>query len=191
MRPPTEVDVVVSGRGLKGHSVLGARHAIASRGDLAVRRFAGNSAGGTSAGGRPLGGVHGNRPVRLIDLSDSNWRRTYAVSAKAVEAALQRREAPPALVEIYRNEVFWPRRREELPAGAYERCRCPTTTAATAGAQRAAAGVREGLTWRPVPARTCSARAKRAVFCCWRCKAGCERNCHGFNFERGYMEGKP
>ena len=109
MQLPTEVDVVVSGGGLKGYFMLGARQAIAARGDLEVRRFAGTSAGAFSA------------MFMAIDLSDSNWLRTYAISAKAIEAALKRREAPPALMEIYRNEV-WPRMREELPADAYERC---------------------------------------------------------------------
>ena len=45
LTPPIAVDVVVSGGALRGYFMLGARHAIESRADLAVQRYSGTSAG--------------------------------------------------------------------------------------------------------------------------------------------------
>ena len=74
-RRRTEVDVVVSGGGLKGYFLLGARHAIAKRPDLVVTRYSGTSAGAWTA------------MFMATGLSSADWLATYTLTAEAARRA--------------------------------------------------------------------------------------------------------
>ena len=108
-RAPKEVDVVVSGGGLKGYFLLGARHAIASRDDIVVRRYSGTSAGAWTA------------MFMATELSSADWLATYGLTAEAARAAAADGKGSPRLMEAYRDYV-WPWLQTVLPDDAYERC---------------------------------------------------------------------
>ena len=107
--PPTDVDLVISGGGLKGYFILGARHAIADRGDLRVCRYSGTSAGAWTA------------MFMACGLSNADWLATYTLTAAVARRAAERGEAAPALMEAYRDSV-WPWLSTVLPSDAYKRC---------------------------------------------------------------------
>ena len=109
LTPPIAVDVVVSGGALRGYFMLGARHAIESRADLAVQRYSGTSAGAWTA------------MFMATDLSSADWLRTYTLTAAVARKAATRGRAAPALMEAYR-ENLWPWLQTVLPADAHERC---------------------------------------------------------------------
>jgi len=109
LTPPIAVDVVVSGGALRGYFMLGARHAIESRADLAVQRYSGTSAGAWTA------------MFMATDLSSADWLRTYTLTAAVARKAATRGKAAPALMEAYR-ENLWPWLQTVLPADAHERC---------------------------------------------------------------------
>ena len=102
-----EIDIVVSGGGLKGYFLIGARHVLerqlSSRG-LAVRRFAGASAGAFSA------------MFMAIGLTSADWLKTYTFTRMAMEAGHSSR-----VLEAYREQIL-PWLCNQLPADAYKRC---------------------------------------------------------------------
>ena len=91
LTPPIAVDVVVSGGALRGYFMLGARHAIESRADLAVQRYSGTSAGAWTA------------MFMATDLSSADWLRTYTLTAAVARKAATRGKAAPALMEAVRS----------------------------------------------------------------------------------------
>ena len=93
----------------QGYFMMGARHAIQSRGDLHIRRFSGTSAGAWTA------------MFMASGLSSSDWLRTYTMTATTAEYAIRQGQAPPALMEAYR-ERLWPWLSKALPEDAYKRC---------------------------------------------------------------------
>jgi len=109
LTPPIDVDVVISGGALRGYFMLGARHAIESRADLAVQRYSGTSAGAWTA------------MFMATDLSSADWLRTYTLTSAVARKAATRGRAAPALMEAYR-ENLWPWLQTVLPADAYEKC---------------------------------------------------------------------
>ena len=109
LRDPTEIDVVISGGGLKGYFLLGARHAISQHGDLTVSRYSGTSAGAWTA------------MFMATELSSSDWLATFTLTAKAAQRAAQQGKGQPLLMEAYR-ETVWPWLKTVLPADAHVRC---------------------------------------------------------------------
>lgn len=106
---PTEIDVTISGGGLKGYYLLGARHAITGRSDLVVKRFSGTSAGAWTA------------MFMATELSSADWLATYTLTAEAARRAAEQGKSAPLLMEAYRDAV-WPWLKTVLPADAHKRC---------------------------------------------------------------------
>ena len=99
---PTEIDVTISGGGLKGYYLLGARHVLESRPDLVVKRYSGTSAGAWTA------------MFMATELSSADWLATYTLTAEAARRAEEQGRAAPRLMEAYREEV-WPWLKTVLP----------------------------------------------------------------------------
>ena len=102
-----EVDIVVSGGGLKGYFVIGARavleNQLAQR-NLKLCRCAGASAGAWAA------------MFMASGVSNSDWLKTYTFTRNAFEAGDSSR-----VLEAYREQIL-PWLAEKLPKDAYIRC---------------------------------------------------------------------
>ena len=109
LQRPTEIDVTISGGGLKGYYLLGARHVIASRPELVVKRYSGTSAGAWTA------------MFMATELSSADWLATYTLTAEAARRAVEEGKSAPLLMEAYREEV-WPWLKTVLPPDAHARC---------------------------------------------------------------------
>ena len=109
LKPPAEVDLVISGGALRGYFMLGARHAIESRADLKVKRYSGTSAGAWTA------------MFMATGLSSADWLRTYTLTAAVARKAEEQGKAAPALMEAYRENLL-PWMLSVLPPDAHERC---------------------------------------------------------------------
>ena len=109
LRSPTEIDVTISGGGLKGYYLLGARHAIVGRPNLVVKRYSGTSAGAWTA------------MFMATGLSTADWLATYTLTAEAARRGLEQGKTAPLLMEAYREEV-WPWLKTVMPPDAHKRC---------------------------------------------------------------------
>ena len=106
---PQEIDIVVSGGGLKGYFLVGARHALTSHPGLVVRRYSGTSAGAWSA------------MFMAIDFPNADWFATYTLTQELGRRYLSQGKPTPQLLEAYR-EHMWPWMNSVLPADAHKRC---------------------------------------------------------------------
>lgn len=117
--PPTEIDLCISGGGLRGYFMLGARHAIESRDDLVIRRYCGTSAGAWTA------------LFMATGMSSADWLATYTLTAEAsrraeaegkvmgISSIVKPYKSLP-LIEAYRQ--MWPWMKTIMPPDAHKRC---------------------------------------------------------------------
>jgi hypothetical protein len=102
-----EIDLVVSGGGLKGYFLIGCRDVLDKqlkiRG-LRIRRYAGASAGAWSA------------MFMAADVSTAHWLKTYTFTRAAMEAG-----DSSCVLEAYREQIL-PWLMDVLPPDAYLRC---------------------------------------------------------------------
>jgi predicted acylesterase/phospholipase RssA len=102
-----EIDVVVSGGGLKGYFLIGARSVLETQlslRNLKIARVAGASAGAWSA------------MFIAVGISTADWMKTYTFTRAAVESGDSSR-----VLEAYREQIL-PWLFEKLPPDAYLRC---------------------------------------------------------------------
>lgn len=102
-----EVDMVISGGGLKGYFVIGARAVLETqfeRRNLKIRRYAGCSAGSWAA------------MFMATGVSNADWLKTYTNTRHAIQAGDSSR-----ILEAYRDQIL-PWLSSRLPADAWKRC---------------------------------------------------------------------
>ena len=105
--PPEEIDVVVSGGGLKGYFLIGARTVLESqleRRNLRVRRYAGASAGAWAA------------MFMATGVSNADWLKSYTFTRAAFTSGDSSR-----VLQAYREQIL-PWLAKRLPSDAYLRC---------------------------------------------------------------------
>lgn len=101
-RPKVEIDIVVSGGGLKGYFMTGCSHILKhelKKQNISIRRIAGASAGAWVG------------LFMLCDFSTANWIETYYLCQERISKTIH---------ETY--EEMWPWAQEHLPPNAYEIC---------------------------------------------------------------------
>lgn len=102
-----EVDVVVSGGGLKGYFVIGARSVLESQleqRNLSIKRYAGASAGAWAA------------MFLATGVSTADWLKSYTKTRTAFDAG-----DSSHVLQAYREQIL-PWLAKRLPADAYKRC---------------------------------------------------------------------
>lgn len=101
-KPKVEIDIVVSGGGLKGYFMTGCSHILKhelKKQNISIRRIAGASAGAWVG------------LFMLCDFSTSNWIETYYLCRDRITRTIH---------DVY--EEMWPWAQEHLPPNAYEIC---------------------------------------------------------------------